>query len=242
MSFIIVAGTRKHWSNVETWPIPTVSDSVLSPGQSLQQAPKKIVRETAMTIETKIRDAEVLQTVISELQKLDPPDRDRILHTVSTFFGVEAPHEKRPPTRAREKIEPATSKISSVPFSEDLAQAPKDFLLEKQPRTDVERIACLAYYLTHYRNTPYFKTLELSKLNTEAAQPKFSNAANSANNAVKTGYLVSGTQSRRQLSAGGEQFVQALPDRELAKNLMGSFRPRRKVKRKRLTPTENTGS
>ena len=56
--------------------------------------------------------------------------------------------------------------------------SPKEFLLEKQPRTDVERIACLAFYLTHYRDTPHFKTLELSKLNTEAAQQKFANAAN----------------------------------------------------------------
>jgi len=46
--------------------------------------------------------------------------------------------------------------------------SPKDFLLEKQPRTDVERIACLAYYLTHYRATPHFKTIDLSILNTEA--------------------------------------------------------------------------
>ena len=34
--------------------------------------------------------------------------------------------------------------------------SPKDFLMEKAPNTDVERIACLAYYLTHYRSTPHF--------------------------------------------------------------------------------------
>src|SRR5712664_4147279 len=27
---------------------------------------------------------------------------------------------------------------------------PKQFLTEKKPRTDVERVACLAYYLAHY--------------------------------------------------------------------------------------------
>jgi len=111
--------------------------------------------------------------------------------------------------------------------------SPKEFMIEKQPRTDVERVACLAYYLTHYRDQPHFKTLDLSKLNTEAAQPKFSNAANSVNNAVKRGYLAPSTKGNRQLSAAGEQFVHALPDREAAKNAMANHRPRRRLKRQK---------
>ncbi len=110
--------------------------------------------------------------------------------------------------------------------------SPKDFLMEKAPKTDVERIACLAYYLTHYRSTQHFKTLELSLLNMEAAQPKFTNTAYSANNAVKLGYLVSSSKGQRQLSALGERFVQALPDRIAAKNVLTSLRRRLRTKRK----------
>jgi hypothetical protein len=116
--------------------------------------------------------------------------------------------------------------------------SPKQFILEKQPRTDVERIACLGYYLTHYRETPNFKTLDLSKLNTEAAQPKFSNAANSTSNAVKTGYLVPSTRGQKQLSAAGEQFVRALPERDAAKAAMAVTRPRRR--KKRSQPSANS--
>ena len=65
---------------------------------------------------------------------------------------------------------------------------PKEFILQKQPHTGVERVACLAYYLTHYRDISHFKTLDISKLNTEAAQPKFANAALSVNDASKTGH------------------------------------------------------
>jgi hypothetical protein len=111
--------------------------------------------------------------------------------------------------------------------------SPKEFLLEKQPRTDVERIACLAYYLTHYRGTPHFKTLDLSMLNTEAAQPKFANAAYSANNAVKMRYLVPSTKGQRQISAVGERFVRALPDRDAAKTALESIRRRPRRKRGR---------
>jgi hypothetical protein len=108
--------------------------------------------------------------------------------------------------------------------------SPKDFLLDKKPRTDVERVACLAYFLTHYRDTPFFKTIDISKLNTEAAQPKFSNAAKAVDNATNSRYLVPGAKGNKQLSATGELFVQALPDRESAKSAMISQRPRRRRK------------
>jgi len=92
---------------------------------------------------------------------------------------------------------------------------------------DVERVACLAYYLTHYRSIPEFKTLDISKLNTEAAQPKFSNASVPVDNARQKTFLVSTTRGNKQLGALGERFVQALPDREAAKNVMHNLRVRR---------------
>ena len=84
-------------------------------------------------------------------------------------------------------------------------------MFEKQPNTDIERVACLAYFLTHYRDTPHFKTLDISKINTEAAQIKFSNAAQAVENATKAGLIVQSLKGQKQLSAIGEQYVQALP-------------------------------
>ena len=103
--------------------------------------------------------------------------------------------------------------------------------MQKQPLTDVERVASLAYYLTHYRDTPHFKTLDISTLNTEAAQPKFSNAAVAMDNATKMGYLVPATKGSKQLGAAGELFVQKLPDRDAAKAAMANLRPRRKARK-----------
>ena len=83
----------------------------------------------------------------------------------------------------------------------------------------------MAYYLTHYRSIPHFKTLDISTLNTEAAQPKFANATVSVENAMKRDYLAPATKGLKQLSALAEQFVLALPDREKARNIM----PKRSV-------------
>ncbi|HVN61916.1 MAG TPA: hypothetical protein VMT59_11665 [Gaiellaceae bacterium] len=174
-----------------------------------------------------------LQAVISALQGLDHEARKRILASASTFLEIDSASSGGPRSLPDggngSAARPGTASYPS--FGEDRVMSPKEFVVHKQPRSDVERIAVLAYYLTHYRDTQFFKTLDLSKLNTEAAQPKFSNAANSANNAVKRGYLVSATKGQRQLSAAGEQFVNALPDREAARAAMTAAQPRRRVRR-----------
>jgi hypothetical protein len=177
-------------------------------------------------------DAELsaLQAIIATLQRLDVEARERIFAAAATFLQIGTDG-----TRAGQHLPTvagAPASTASYPsFSADTAMSPKEFLFEKQPRTDVERIAALAYYLTHYRDTQQFKTLDLSKLNTEAAQPKFSNAASSANNAVKQGYLVPTTKGQRQLSAAGERFVAALPDRDAARLAMSTGTPRRRARR-----------
>jgi len=176
-------------------------------------------------------DFDSLHRVISALQPLDDEARARILQAAATFLKITI----AAPQGSRGMSPLPVVPTSTVGFSEERSMTAKEFLLEKQPRTDVERIACLAYYLTHYKDVPYFKTLELSKLNTEAAQPKFSNAANAANNAVKRGYLVAAAKGQRQLSAAGEQFVRALPDRKAAKAVMASFRPRKTIRRRSIS-------
>jgi hypothetical protein len=175
-------------------------------------------------------ELDALQTVIAALRGVDPEARQRIFDAAATFLDVRS----RGGFSGRRSEAPAEAAVTSPSypsFSADTAMSPKEFLFQKQPRTDVERIAALAFYLAHYRDMPQFKTLDLSKLNTEAAQPKFSNAASSANNAVKRGYLVPTTRGQRQLSAAGERFVAALPDRDAARKAMSSGAPKRRKRR-----------
>ena len=71
----------------------------------------------------------------------------------------------------------------------------------------------------------------MSKLNTEAAQAKLSNPSRAIDDATKAGYLVPATRGNKQISASGEKFVLALPDREAAKAAMANARPRRKARK-----------
>jgi hypothetical protein len=183
-----------------------------------------VADESAVTDEKRRRELEILKRILGDLQELDPEGRLRVLQTASTYYQLSPTLQPRPPVSGSDDGRPG-------PFSEDRSISPKDFIMQKQPQTDVETVACLAYYLTHYRDTPHFKTLDISKLNTDAAQPKFSNAPVAVDNAMKTGYLVPATKGNKQLSGPGELFVLKLPDRDAARVAMATTRLRRKSKK-----------
>jgi hypothetical protein len=118
---------------------------------------------------------------------------------------------------------------------------PKQFLARKAPQTDVERIAVLAYYLTHAREIPHFKTKELSELNLEAAGPRLSNASYAASNATKkSGFLAAAPGGTKQITARGEALVEALPDRAAAKAAIDGMpgKPRRSGSGRRKAKAE----
>jgi hypothetical protein len=50
------------------------------------------------------------------------------------------------------------------------------------------------------------------------------------NNASTYGYLAATTKGNKQLTSAGEAFVEALPDREAAKEAIANARPRRRRK------------
>lgn len=106
----------------------------------------------------------------------------------------------------------------------------KTFMAAKRPMSDVERITCLAYYLSRYRGATQYKTRELTDLNTEASQPRFSNPTVAARNAVVQQYLSLAGGGRKQITTRGEAVVEALPDREKVKKALeeNTYRSKRR--------------
>jgi hypothetical protein len=151
--------------------------------------------------------------------------------SLGALSGLEHGEQKRVLEWLAEKLNLGTVSVRSggsddqrsglhVPTPRPTGGAPpaKTFMVEKRPSTDVERVTCLAYYLTHYRNTPQFKSKQLAELNKEAAQPKFSNTAVAVKNAtVQNQYLSQAAQGNKQITARGEALVDALPDQEKVK-------------------------
>ena len=177
-------------------------------------------------------DVEVLSTIVGLLKKLEPDAQQRVLHSVQTFLAIPSQRDAHSPIHAKVS-QGSFLGDSPTDFSRDRTLSPKEFIRDKKPVTEADRVTCLAYYLTHYRDTPHFKTVDISTLNTEAAQPKLSNASVTVENATKTGYLAAGTKGNKQISASGEKFVELLPDREAAREAVLSMRSKRIIRKRK---------
>jgi restriction endonuclease Mrr len=190
--------------------------------------------ENATADEREIHTA--TKDVIDRLADFDNETRRRVFRRAMGFFELDMLPSVATSVAVQADLpkfsaHPSRGKTDGQHFADRSELPPKEFLFQKQPRTDIERIACLAYYLTHYRDTRHFKTIDISKLNTEAAQIKFSNTAFAVVNAANAGLLASAGRGNKQLSALGERYVDALPDRDAAKEILASvqFRRRRKA-------------
>lgn len=161
-----------------------------------------------------------LRVIIDALYGVDGEARARIIRSVVEFFGLDAFNGASQRPRQSSHVPPSNLQIKSNDrqsrFADRETLSPKDFLHDKQPQTDIDRVACLAFFLSHYRGSPHFKTIDISKLNTEAAQIKLSNPTDSIKNAVRRGLITSAGKDTKQISAVGERYVDALPDRSAA--------------------------
>lgn len=169
-----------------------------------------------------------LETVLNTLEPLDDRQRGFVLQTAAARLQLDGP------TLGQGSDESARH-VPAKPATSPDEHTPKEFLATKQPTTDVERVACLAYYLTHRRDQKLFKTRDISALNTEAAQPKFSNAAYAVKNATsQNNYLAAGGKGQKQITHLGEQVVEALPDRDAVRAAIDAApKKRRKASRKK---------
>lgn len=172
------------------------------------------------------------EQVVKALDPLPSADRERLLQTLATFYQIHIFTPSDMPKVAITVPNRATvnSNETLIPqYSNNLIPTPKEFMHEKNPQSDVERVACLAYYLVHYRNQDHFKTIDITQLNTESAQRKLANTAQTVTNATSQGYLAPAPGGMRQLSVYGEKFVVAMPNRDEAKAIM--LDARRKIRK-----------
>jgi hypothetical protein len=131
------------------------------------------------------------------------------------------------------EVSGAPAGATGVPGAPGNVSDSKGFLASKRPQSDIQRIACLAYILTHGKGTTAFNTEQLREVNVEAAGRTFSNISDAAKNAVKAGLLSSAGGRNRQITAPGERVVNALPDQAAVKAVLGEEkRPRRRRRKK----------
>ncbi|KUM76261.1 hypothetical protein [Streptomyces curacoi] len=176
-------------------------------------------------------DLLAMHAALTALEPLDRKGRTRVLVWLADALEVEA--APRAVGRAEQAVPAArtSSAVTAVIAAEEEVPSPREFVSRKRPASNVERVACLAYYLGRYRSTPHFRTPDIVDLNTESAGPKFGNPSRDVDNADRgSGFLVTAGKGTKQLSTRGEALVEALPDREAVKAALREhpYRPRKR--------------
>jgi hypothetical protein len=178
------------------------------------------------------KEAKALRTVLAALSPLSEETRAFIHRVAGERLRIVATVNDQPPGPEHAQMGRPSSSSQGVGLSE---MSPKEFLKNKKPVSELQRIVCLAYYLTHGRSTAHFKTADLTKLNTEAAGGRFSNASTTVNNATNQSHFLApaGKGGLKQITPHGEEYVEALPDQEAAKRVVLQKAARAKGMKKR---------
>jgi hypothetical protein len=153
-------------------------------------------------------DVDALGTVLDALSKLQVAGQQWVLDTAAARLHISVPSAGQ-----RLKNLPPSDSGATPPANTNLGDLkPKEFVKHKAPNSDVDRVACLAFYLTNVRQTPAYAARDLSTLNTEAAGPRF-NMSRALDNATRLScYLTSAGKGKKQITTLGEDVVEALPD------------------------------
>lgn len=181
-------------------------------------------------------EIDALQSIVNALSQLPKDTQQRILNSVAVFLDLT---DNSSTATNRDFFSQNTTHDtdpSRYQFVGREDMSPKQFLAEKIPQTDVDRVACLAFYLTHYRDTPQFKTLDISTLNREAAQMAFSNTAKAVSNAAQRGFLAPAGKGKKQITTIGESYVSELPNVESARAAAKARAPKRKKVKPKSKP------
>jgi hypothetical protein len=176
-----------------------------------------------------------LGTILTALADLDGTQRVWVLASVAAKLEIAIPNQAGAPRLPGANAPPGGpgAAISGDPGTNAHAKA---FLRAKNPTNTVQRVACLAYYLTHYRGTPKFKTRDISKMNSDAAGTSIGNPSQAVGNATtQSKYLAPAGSAKKQLTGFGEEVVNALPNQEAVAALEKAepARKRREARRKK---------
>jgi hypothetical protein len=176
-------------------------------------------------------ELEALGSILKALGPLPDKARDFVLRTAAERLGISFVTSSQKETSSV-TVHDSKSGLQGGGLH---GASPKEFLKTKRPMSELQRIVCLAYYLTHAQNKRYFKTQDLTALNTDAAGGKFSNPSATVRNATsQSEFFAPAPKGTKQITALGEDYVNALPDQDEAKRVVLSHKPKGMRKRRAM--------
>ncbi|GFE83374.1 hypothetical protein GCM10011487_53740 [Steroidobacter agaridevorans] len=168
-----------------------------------------------------------LVTVVDALEPLSDADRLWVLQSAASKFSVAVQQSPGSGGNGAGGGHSGTAGNPGGGAQTSIKQLDaKAFMKSKNPNSDTQRVACLAYYLNHASDVEAFKTADITKLNKDARGPDF-NVTRAIDNASRAtcGFLSAVGKGQKQLTAFGEEIVDALPSQEAVRELEATRKP-----------------
>ena len=180
-----------------------------------------------------IDPADALKSVIAAINDLEPQMREWVLQSAASMWQIRMnPAPPLDPQGAASSsglaLGQANGDVASALSRKDV----RAFIRLKKPETDVERVACLGYFLAKTAGAPGFtaKDVKQAHIDSGGSAINLPRALDNATRGAK--YLSSRGPREKQLTTLGEDVVEALPNREAVNLLKQKPARKRKVQSK----------
>jgi hypothetical protein len=158
-----------------------------------------------------------LVAVIKALEPLKEPDRQWVLQSAASKFNATIQQHAGAGNNGGTTT-PAGSGGAPAGVQSSIAKKdPRAFIRIKKPSTDVQRVACLGYYLSQTTGKHGFTSKEVTQAHTDSGGSAI-NMTRALDNATRgSNYLSNRGPREKQLTTLGEDVVNALPDQAAVK-------------------------
>ena len=177
-----------------------------------------------------------LVIIMKALEPLEAPDRQWVLQSAAARWSLALQGQASPGDGQAGAGSPGIATNGSLAASSQAALTKKDpraFMRIKNPSTDTQRIACLAYFLVHTTGKLGFSSKEIREANTNSGGTSI-NLTRALDNATrKTKYLSKRGPREKQLTTLGEDIAVALPDQQAVRDIEATAGSRRKGAKKK---------
>jgi hypothetical protein len=161
-------------------------------------------------------------SVINTLQPLTADERAQVLNAAAALYAVQLPG-----ARQSHAHQPAVQQASPSAQSRSEGQKPVsvgEFVREKSPATNAQRIACFAYFREHCEGHEHFSKSDLSGYFAAARLTKPSNYDRDYSKAIKENWIH---------DSGAESYLTQTGEAAVSAGFGGKGKPRGTSTRKR---------
>jgi hypothetical protein len=192
----------------------------------------------------KTNTAEIVSNIYNLVEPLSDDERARVFAAVHALFGTAPPTEQLPPAPAPAAMQPGAQAPAATPAPARGSMTPKQYFDQKQPQTKIENLLIAGRYREIHGGHESHTQAELRQVIRDARRNFDAHNFRRDISNAKTRHFFTKDRSRDSytLAHYGQNFADALPDREAAGKIRAPRAARKTTKKTKKKAAKKTGT